>query len=92
MKKNCTIFPQPLNVLTLDAKGKKEGLPLLKPYDGDFPGSPVVKNLPATAGYMSLIPGQGRSHMSWSNPCTTTTEPSLYSLRVAITEPKCSNY
>ena len=47
MKKNCTIFPQPLNVLTLDTKGKKEGLPLLKPYDGDFPGSPVVKNLPA---------------------------------------------
>ena len=67
MKKNCTIFPQPLNVLTLGNKGKKEGLPPLKSYYGDFPGGLVVNNLPATAGYMSLIPGHRRSHMSWSN-------------------------
>ena len=56
MKKNCTIFPQPLNVLALDNNRKKEGLLLLKPYYGDFPGGLVVKKLPATAGYMSLIP------------------------------------
>ena len=31
----------------------------------DFPGSPVVKNPPANAGDMGLIPDLGRSHMSW---------------------------
>ena len=30
---------------------------------GDFPGGPVVKNLPASAGDMSLVPGWGRFHM-----------------------------
>ena len=28
-----------------------------------FPGGPVVKNLPANAGDVGLIPGSGRSHM-----------------------------
>ena len=32
-----------------------------------FPGGPVVKNLPANAGDMGLIPGLGRSHMPRSN-------------------------
>ena len=32
----------------------------------DFSGSPVVKNLPANAGDMGLIPGPRRSHMPWS--------------------------
>ena len=32
-----------------------------------FPGGPVVKNLPANAGDMGLIPGLGRFDMSWSN-------------------------
>ena len=27
----------------------------------DFPGGSVVKNLPANAGYLGLIPGSGRS-------------------------------
>ena len=31
------------------------------PQEGGFPGSSVVKNLPASAGYMGLIPGSGRS-------------------------------
>ena len=48
----------------------------------DFPGGPVVKNLPANAGDTGSISGQGRSHMLWSNqacapqllsPCTLTT-------------------
>ena len=26
---------------------------------GDFPGGPVVKNLPGNAGDMGVIPGQG---------------------------------
>ena len=33
----------------------------------DFPGGTVVKNLPANAGDMGLIPGPGRSHMPQSN-------------------------
>ena len=31
----------------------------------DFPGGPVVKNLPANAGDMGSISGLGRSHMLW---------------------------
>ena len=34
---------------------------------GDIPGDLVVKNLPANAGDMSLIPHPRRSHMPWSN-------------------------
>ena len=34
---------------------------------GGFPGGAVVKNLPANAGDMGLILGQGRSHMPRSN-------------------------
>ena len=34
---------------------------------GDFPGGSVVKNPPASAGDMGLIPGLGRSHMPQSN-------------------------
>ena len=33
----------------------------------DFPGAPVVKNLPANAGDMGSIPGPGRSHMLWDD-------------------------
>ena len=33
----------------------------------DFPGGPIVKNLPANAGDMDLIPGKERFHMLWSN-------------------------
>ena len=33
----------------------------------DFPGAPVVKNLPANAGNMGSIPGPGRFHMLWDN-------------------------
>ena len=35
-------------------------------HRGDFPGNSVVKNLPANAGDMSLIPGPGRFHMPQS--------------------------
>ena len=45
----------------------------------------MVKNPPANAGDMGSIPGPGRSHMKLS-PCTTTTEPALYSLRATTTE------
>ena len=33
----------------------------------DFPGDPVVKNLPANAGDMGSVPGQGRFHMHRGN-------------------------
>ena len=33
----------------------------------DFPGDPVVKNLPANRGDTGSIPGPGRSHMPQSN-------------------------
>ena len=32
-----------------------------------FPGSSVVKNLPANAGDMDSIPDLGGSHMKWSS-------------------------
>ena len=32
-----------------------------------FPGGPVVKNLPANAGYMSSIPSPGRFHVQQGN-------------------------
>ena len=31
-----------------------------------FPDGPVVKNPPAGAGDMGLVPGLGRHHMPWS--------------------------
>ena len=33
----------------------------------DFPGGPVVNNLPANAGDMGSIPDLGRFHMLWDN-------------------------
>ena len=36
-------------------------------WGSNFPGGPAVKNLPANAGDMALIPDLGRLHMPWSN-------------------------
>ena len=33
----------------------------------DFPGGPVVKNLPENVGDMGPTPGRGRFHILWSN-------------------------
>ena len=63
----------------------------------DFPGGTVVKNLPANAGDMGLIPGLGlgRPHMPRSNKaqaprlvslCSGAREPQLVSLRATTTE------
>ena len=38
-----------------------------KRHNGDFPGGPVVKNLPAHAGDVSSIPSPERSHTPQSN-------------------------
>ena len=32
-----------------------------------FPGGPMVKNFPASAGDIGLIPGPGGFHNPWSN-------------------------
>jgi len=40
-----------------------ETLGSLRMYYGDFPDGPVVKNLPANAGDVGLIPNLGRFHM-----------------------------
>ena len=34
---------------------------------GEFPGGPVVKNLPASEEDTGSIPGPGRSHVLWGN-------------------------
>ena len=47
----------------------------------DFPGGPVVKNLPSNAGDMGLIPGQGTKipHATGQlSPRATTTEPARH--------------
>ena len=41
--------------------------PMYKHMDKDFPSGPVVKNPPANAGDVGLIPSPGRSHMPWSH-------------------------
>ena len=49
-----------------------------KSYGRDFPGGPVVKNLPCNAEYMGSIPGQetniSRASGQFSQ-CAATTEP-----------------
>ena len=45
------------------AEGKTQGVSLPELMHMDFPGSPVVKNPPASARDKGLIPGPGRSHM-----------------------------
>ena len=38
----------------------------MKVSDGDFPGGPMVKNSPANAGGMGLMPGLERFHTPWA--------------------------
>ena len=40
---------------------------ILKASSMDFPGGPVVKNLPANPGDTGLIPGLGRFDIPWGN-------------------------
>ena len=46
---------------------KEAYLHILKAIALDFPGSPVVKNLPASAGDIGSIPSAGRYHISQSS-------------------------
>ena len=52
------------NTFVNEKKKKKKEQNFLNP---GFPGGLVVKNLPANAGDMGLIPGLGRSHMPQSS-------------------------
>ena len=47
--------------------GKSQDLGIKTVRERNFPGGPVVKNLPKNAGDMNSIPGPGRSHMPQSN-------------------------
>ena len=49
----------------------------------DFPGGPVVRNLPASAGEMGLIPGLERFHVPWGS---YTPRLPLWSLLATTTE------
>ena len=52
----------------------------------DFPGGPMVKNLPASTGYVGSILGLGRSHC-----CETTTELVFYRVcKPQLLKPACS--
>ena len=50
----------------------------------DFPGGPVVKNLPANAGGMGLIPSRGRFHILQSNQACTPQLLSLHALELVL--------
>ena len=59
----------------------------------DFPGGSVVKNQPVNAGDMGSIPSP--KYPAWcraTKPCAATTEPMLWSLGAATTEPGSCNY
>ena len=43
------------------------GLRRRQEWKQNFPGGPVVKNLPASAGDTGSIPDLGRFHMFWGN-------------------------
>ena len=65
-------------------------------YFWDFPGGPVVKNLPSNAGNAGSIPGQGTkiSHAAGQlSPRSTTIELEHLNERAHVlqtTEPMCS--
>ena len=59
----------------------------------NFPGSPVVENLPANAGEMGSIPGPGRSHILVDNRAFTPQLPEpVHSRAPKPNEPTCCNY
>ena len=77
------VWPKEVNFELHFEKGKVCGLAEIG-GQGFFCGS-VVKNLPANAGDMVSVPGQGKiSHaMEQLSPCATTTEPVLQSPEAA---------
>ena len=71
-----------LNICTLYAK--VISTKLLKIVDRDFPGGPVVKSLPASAGVTGSIPGPGGFQVcavEQRDPRAPTTEPACSRVR-----------
>ena len=71
---------KPNNIVSNSLKTLKNG-----PHQ-DFPGGPVVRNLPAKAGDTGSIPGPGRFHMPQSNKAGVPqllkhTHPTVYALK-----------
>ena len=65
---NCLSSYEDKNRNTWKLKGREFGGPIIKVWGTrNFPGGPEVKNPPANAGDMGLIPGLGESHMPWSS-------------------------
>ena len=68
-------------------------LPVIEQMGRDFPGGPVVKNLPSNAGDVGSIPGRGTKiphAVGQLSLCTTTTEPTRLNQRARVpqtTEP-----
>ena len=60
--------------LRSDEAMKVMGLVSLQEGRGDFPGGSVVKNPPAKAGDMGIIPGHIPHTMEQLSPCAATTE------------------
>ena len=52
---------------TCGPKFRAVSLAIARRQKQDFPSGPGVKHLPANAGDTGSTPGQGRSHMPWSN-------------------------
>ena len=52
-----------LGFLAASAKGEMQ----LSSSLSNFPGGPAVKDMPANAEDTGLLPGLGRSHMSWDS-------------------------
>ena len=66
---------------TLQLQEVKISLNAIKKLFWDFPGGPLVKNLPSNAGDAGSIPGRGTKipHvMGQLSPHTATTEPGRY--------------
>ena len=61
---DCSFYKARANELQRESADSTE---LYYKSSRDFPGGAVVKNPPAIAGDMGLIPGLGRSHMPWSS-------------------------
>ena len=64
-----------------------EGFMLNEISQQDFPGGPVVKNLPSNAGDPGSIPGWGTKiphAMGQLSPCATTTELACFNERACV--------
>ena len=71
--KRLGVTEQPLEVLMLGLQ-PTDSESEVETAVGNFPGGPVVKNLPCNAGDESLIPGWGtKIPQAWEQlrPCTT---------------------